>query len=96
MNTKDIPCIKDKCILLPVCKSKDDIICDNLFDYSNEMRQYDHDKLWTHVKIVLPNIQLIQHPKLPYGLGISIYSSEQGPVKIIHKEPISNESSKKK
>jgi len=28
-----IPCIKDKCILLPVCKHKDDITCDQLESY---------------------------------------------------------------
>ena len=28
-----IPCIEDKCILLPVCKSKSTIICIKLSDY---------------------------------------------------------------
>lgn len=87
MNTKDIPCIKTKCILLPVCKSKIRIHCDDLFYYTDKLRVKDYNSLWIYIRSILPNIQGVNHSKLPYGLGVSIHSSENGPVKIIHKEP---------
>jgi hypothetical protein len=35
----DIPCIKDKCLLLPICKSKETIDCNDLLIWFYEIRR---------------------------------------------------------
>jgi len=70
MSYENIPCLKNKCLKFPVCKGKKQICCDILFDYADKEMQYNYIQFWNYVKTLLPNIETVQHPKLPYSLGV--------------------------
>lgn len=54
-----IPCIKDKCILLPVCKHKDDITCDQLESYFVKLMKdldFSFNKAFDKLTEILPSL----------------------------------------
>ena len=63
----NIPCIKDKCILYPVCKNKTTVKCQDLYDHMmvillNEKRHTKkvYKRLWQSVTFILPRLLTIQ------------------------------------
>jgi len=56
-----IPCIKDKCLKYPVCKSKRTISCDKLFKYVYTI-EHDNYISWQKDRLAdkFPNVKCIQ------------------------------------
>ena len=57
-----IPCKQDKCILLAICKPKEDITCDILFDYYDlEVAKGEQSKkeAWQLLNQTFPNLDHI-------------------------------------
>jgi len=78
-----IPCISNKCILLPVCKAKSDIECKNLTQYYGDKTNrkfHSGDKVWIDINKILPNLERIQGPLV--HRGNLIYRTY-----MIHKDP---------
>lgn len=61
----DVPCITNKCILFPVCKAKEVIICDELRDWFEKIsdKAYCHNSkpVWKEVNIYLPCLVRINY-----------------------------------
>ena len=55
----NIPCIKDKCILFPVCKNKTEIKCEELYSYM----KLDNAKKVRSVSKTLPKLYKIKGVK---------------------------------
>jgi len=55
---KPIPCIKDKCILLPVCKYKPIVACPELFDWISDRRT--RDGLMRFIRKTLPDTMIVR------------------------------------
>jgi hypothetical protein len=70
MTDHIIPCIKNKCILYPACKSKQTINCSLLLEYffslSMEMIGYSHK--WIIVEKDFPNLEVINTTNGELGL----------------------------
>ena len=67
-----IPCELNRCILYPVCKSKEDISCDDLLKYVSELRKIwgeDNSPLlfrsWSHIRQFLPLINKVKQEYNP-------------------------------
>lgn len=53
-----IPCIKNKCLLFPVCQNKTSINCPEIDDYYNELRKtYGRDESWQYIKMCLKQMR---------------------------------------
>lgn len=57
-----IPCIENKCILLPICKSRTIIKCFIMLDFINHASP----PVWDHILKVLPNAALIALDRKDY------------------------------
>jgi len=66
ITKQDIPCIKDKCILYPICKFKSDVRCDILKEYTdaiynelvmNETALVISHRVLSTLRQVFPNIE---------------------------------------
>lgn len=60
---KQIPCIKNKCILYPVCKSKQVINCVDLESYFISSLQtigYDYNVVWNKITKSIPQLYTIR------------------------------------
>ena len=58
----NLPCIKDKCILYPVCKNKKAIICDLLTEYMfKELngKEMHSNAIWQYLSNHFPNLMSI-------------------------------------
>ena len=57
----ELPCIKNKCLLLPICKTKKyEIQCDILFDGYFNLNQ-ERGKYLSLIEILFPNIYHVLH-----------------------------------
>lgn len=58
---KQIPCIKNKCILYPVCVSKIDIECDELWQYFRHVQVTNKDdpSAWSIMRMNFPVLNLV-------------------------------------
>ena len=72
-----IPCKQLKCLMLPVCKSKEDIICEELTDHLMHVvwdiedipkYQKEYNKAWTKIRRILPLVKSVTHEEdyVPY------------------------------
>lgn len=62
MKKSTIPCIKNKCILFPVCRNKEYVTCDILNDYFIEIyRKSNYLNTWERINKTLPNLKSIIH-----------------------------------
>jgi len=60
-----LPCIEDKCILLPVCKSKFEIECREIAKYyglATDGSYNNADRAWDEIEKVLPKLIEINGP----------------------------------
>ena len=57
--TSDIPCIKNKCLKYPACKSKTIIVCDVMYKYkevkTDSSGSFKETETWHEILEVLPN-----------------------------------------
>ena len=63
-----MPCKKDKCILLPVCKSKQTIRCKDLSDYYWYCVWIGRN-MWVDICRTLPNLNKISNGLIDYYKG---------------------------
>jgi hypothetical protein len=62
MKKPIIPCIKDKCILFPVCRNKEYVTCDTLNDYFIVLyKKSNYLNTWAYINKFLPNLKSIVH-----------------------------------
>lgn len=54
-----IPCIENKCILLPTCKYRNSIICEQLEQYISIRNNGSHNP-WREVRKVIPDLSIVQ------------------------------------
>ncbi len=55
-----IPCIENKCISYPVCISKSELPCSDLFSWFLSTKQDNYDKKWKRAKQYFKNITLVK------------------------------------
>jgi len=58
-----IPCIKDKCLMVPVCRNRIEIYCDILMGYLNKLNMksnlYPEGSIWFKMRKTLPKLEVI-------------------------------------
>jgi len=62
-----LPCLTNKCILLPVCKTKLKIECENLTDYyadKTDRTYLSGHEIWDTIEKTLPKLSEIQGPMI--------------------------------
>ena len=57
-----IPCIENRCLKLPICKSKESIMCTLLQVYAKS-QEVSHESLWLDVNKIFPNAEVIYDDK---------------------------------
>lgn len=92
-----LPCKENKCLLLPVCKTKAKIICPDLKDYANYLKlkfiqEKYHDpehQMWTHLSRIFPHIEVLgytdQTAKFSYHQMVRNYLFRYGEKLLIPK-----------
>ena len=62
----DIPCIKDKCLLYPVCKNKQEVECEEIRLYYWNLKRgkmhIESIEIWAIINEDLPRLQMIGAP----------------------------------
>ena len=54
-----IPCVKNKCILYPVCKHKKEIYCDDMYSWYALSSGEEISNRWQHIHRTFPNIEAL-------------------------------------
>lgn len=60
-NDQIIPCFKEKCILLPVCRNKKLIVCNKLIDYISSLsKKGKYDEGWIYLNSIFRELKLLE------------------------------------
>lgn len=63
---KEIPCIKNKCLLYPACKNKEEVECEEVRQYYWDLRHgtdLKNYEIWAIINQNLSHLEMIGEPR---------------------------------
>lgn len=61
-----IPCIRNKCLLYPACRNREEVECEEIRVYfwqlKHETLHIEHNEIWEMINKYLPKLQMIGEP----------------------------------